>query len=230
MLSLGLSLTSVAVRGGGGVAPWHPTDLTGLVALYDISDLSTLFVERTGASASTPSSVDGVVGTVLDPILRSAGGLYWLECDGVDDGMAFTAVSPAMVAVSTLCASSPPSLATLLGRAAGSDANSVRLNNATATYRAVGNSADGADFVTTVGETRVNGDVGFSFTFDVAHVVTATRGEATPEDIGVFGLAATLSRYWKGNYYQIVLLSTPATGDDLSNLVTYLGAKAGLTL
>lgn len=86
---------------GGEASPFDPTKLPNLVALYDISDLSTLFVERTGASASTPASVNGVVGTVLDlsgngnhatapsdaarPILRESNGLYWLEGDGVDD-------------------------------------------------------------------------------------------------------------------------------------------------
>lgn len=83
------------------VESFHPTDLTGLVALYDISDLTSLKVERTGASASTPASVGGVVGTVLDlsgkgrhliaasdaarSVLRSGAGLYRLESDGVDD-------------------------------------------------------------------------------------------------------------------------------------------------
>src|SRR5690606_34059523 len=82
---------------------FHPTQLPGLVALYDISDLSSLFVERTGASASTPASIDGVVGTVLDlsgngyhltassdaarPLLRQSGGLYSVEFDGTDDSL-----------------------------------------------------------------------------------------------------------------------------------------------
>lgn len=83
------------------VRSFHPRQLDGLVALYDISDLSKLFEERTGASATTPASVDGVVGTALDlsgnghhltatsdaarPLLKSEGGRFWLEFDGVDD-------------------------------------------------------------------------------------------------------------------------------------------------
>jgi len=35
-------------------------------ALYDPSDLSTLYQQRTGAAATTPSAVGGVVGTMLD--------------------------------------------------------------------------------------------------------------------------------------------------------------------
>lgn len=91
----------VLLNSARAIPAFHPTDLTGLVALYDISDLSTLKVERTGASATTPSSVDGVVGTDLDlsgnayhmaagsdaarPLLKTSGGLYWLQPDGVDD-------------------------------------------------------------------------------------------------------------------------------------------------
>jgi hypothetical protein len=72
----------------------------------DPSDLSTLFQERTGASATTPSVVDGVVGSMRDkgsaavwwtapsdaarPILRNSGVLYWLEFDGGDDGLSTT--------------------------------------------------------------------------------------------------------------------------------------------
>jgi lysophospholipase L1-like esterase len=79
----------------------------------DPSDLSTLFQERTGASATTPSVVDGPVGSMHDksangiwltapsdsarPTLRNSGLLYWLEFDGVDDRLdssAFTYPQP----------------------------------------------------------------------------------------------------------------------------------------
>lgn len=71
---------------------------------FDPSDTATLFVERTGASATTPASINGPVGTMLDkhgtrhatapsdaarPILRQSGGLHYLEFDGVDDCFAY---------------------------------------------------------------------------------------------------------------------------------------------
>lgn len=78
-----------------------PRKIPGLVALYNISDLSTLFVERTGASASTPASVDGVIGTIIDlsgagnhitaqsdaarPLLKLDGSTYYGLGDGTDD-------------------------------------------------------------------------------------------------------------------------------------------------
>lgn len=91
---------SPAVIGSGGFSPLSLSPHLWL----DPSDLTTLRQERTGASATTPSVVDGVVGTMLDksgnghhvvapsdaarPILRSSGAMYWLELDGSDDTLA----------------------------------------------------------------------------------------------------------------------------------------------
>lgn len=110
-MRLGLNIGISRRRGGGGSAPapFSPASLFGggaKGAYFDISDLSTLFEERTGASATTPASVDGVVGTVLDksgndnhitapsdaarPILRQAGDLYYLDFDGTNDELQFS--------------------------------------------------------------------------------------------------------------------------------------------
>lgn len=76
-------------------------------AWYDPSDLSTMF---TTAAGSTPASVDGPVGRIEDksgnanhatqataaarPTLRqTAGGLYYLEFDGVDDSLESSAIA-----------------------------------------------------------------------------------------------------------------------------------------
>jgi hypothetical protein len=73
---------------------------------FDPSDLSTLFQERTGAAATTPSAVGEPVGTMLDkgvwghhatapsdaerPLLQQDGnGKYYLLFDGVDDTLTF---------------------------------------------------------------------------------------------------------------------------------------------
>ena len=101
---LGLSATAAARTGppGSNPAPWSPLDLPNTVIWLDPSDLSTLWQETTGASATTPSQVNGVVGTIRDkvggfyltaksdvarPILRKTGELYYLQTDGVDDTM-----------------------------------------------------------------------------------------------------------------------------------------------
>lgn len=74
---------------------------------FDPATLSTMKQERTGASATTPAAVDSPVGSHLNrgslggwatapsdaarPILRSSGGLYWLEFDGTDDCLSWGA-------------------------------------------------------------------------------------------------------------------------------------------
>jgi hypothetical protein len=99
---LGLSASAAAMIGppGSNPAPWSPLDLPNTVIWLDPSDLSTMWQETTGASATTPTQVDGVVGTIKDkaggfyltapsdaarPVLRKVGELYKLEFDGVDD-------------------------------------------------------------------------------------------------------------------------------------------------
>jgi len=100
---IGVGATLFKVPTAYGPAPFSPASLFSNGeegAWYDISDLTTLFEE----DGTTPASVDGVVGKVLDksgngnhlvqttstkcPILRkTAGDLYYLEFDGVDDGL-----------------------------------------------------------------------------------------------------------------------------------------------
>lgn len=86
----------------GGVSYLDQVIALGPAVLYDISQLSSLYADRS-ATPSTPASVDGVVGTILDlsgngnhaiahsdaarPILRQSGNYYYLEPDGVNDGL-----------------------------------------------------------------------------------------------------------------------------------------------
>ncbi|MES0811281.1 hypothetical protein ABLO27_17480 [Roseibium sp. SCPC15] len=99
---LGLSASAAAMIGppGSNPAPWSPLDLPNTAIWLDPSDLSTMWQETTGASATTLAQVDGIVGTIKDkarglyltapsdaarPVLRKVGELYKLEFDGVDD-------------------------------------------------------------------------------------------------------------------------------------------------
>lgn len=95
--------------GGGGGAPVVDPLLAAVLAefgsgevgaVYDNKDLSSFFSD---SAATTPATVNGVVGCLLDkspngfhlrqtttaskPILRQSGDLYYLEFDGVDDFM-----------------------------------------------------------------------------------------------------------------------------------------------
>ncbi len=99
-LGTGLGLS----RGRGGVPAWSPAALfaAGEKGLWiDPSHLASLSSDDAG---TTPATVDGVVGSALDrsgnsytmlqatgsrkPILRQSSDLYYLEHDGVDDGLA----------------------------------------------------------------------------------------------------------------------------------------------
>lgn len=96
---------------GADEPTWTPLDPTTPAAIWlDPSDLSSMWKERTGASATTPAVVDDVVGTILNkgslggyavagtdaarPILRKSGDIYWLEFDGSDDLLALPVAGP----------------------------------------------------------------------------------------------------------------------------------------
>ena len=104
MIGIGATLFKVPTAYGQGFSPASLFSSGEEGAWYDPSDLSTLFEE----DGTTPASVDGPVGKVLDksgngnhliqttetkcPTLRLAGGLYYLEFDGVDDGLQASAI------------------------------------------------------------------------------------------------------------------------------------------
>ena len=104
MIGIGATLFKRAVMGSRGFSPSALFANGEEGVWYDPSDLSTLFEE----DGTTPASVDGPVGKILDksgngnhliqttetkcPTLRLAGGLYYLEFDGVDDGLQASAI------------------------------------------------------------------------------------------------------------------------------------------
>lgn len=94
----GLRLGLHARKAGG----FNPSSLFPAAGLwFDVSDLSTMFTDTSG---TTPAAVDDAVARINDksgngyhatqstegkrPILRESGGLYYLDFDGTDDGMA----------------------------------------------------------------------------------------------------------------------------------------------
>ena len=105
MIGIGATLFKVArTVGSRGFSPAALFASGEEGAWYDPSDLSTLFEE----DGTTPASVNGPVGKILDksgngnhliqttetkcPTLKLASGLYYLEFDGVDDGLQSAAV------------------------------------------------------------------------------------------------------------------------------------------
>ena len=105
MIGIGATLFKVArTVGSRGFSPAALFASGEEGAWYDPSDLSTLFEE----DGTTPASVNGPVGKILDksgngnhliqttetkcPTLKLASGLYYLEFDGVDDGLQSAAI------------------------------------------------------------------------------------------------------------------------------------------
>ncbi len=80
------------------VRAFHPKNLAQAVAVFDYTDPSILFAETTGAAASTPTTLNGMIGTAKDmtgkgghqqapgasngPVLRQSGGRYYAEFNG----------------------------------------------------------------------------------------------------------------------------------------------------
>jgi len=104
MIGIGATLFKRAVMGSRGFSPSALFANGEEGGWYDPSDLTTLFEE----DGTTPASVDGPVGKILDksgngnhliqttetkcPTLRLASGLYYLEFDGIDDGLQAAAI------------------------------------------------------------------------------------------------------------------------------------------
>jgi hypothetical protein len=99
------NFSSLGSFDAGLVPPVTEADIIALItnegALYNISNLSSLFFDRGGAAATTPAVVDGLVGTIKDlgpnarhkvasadtarGTLRFVDGIYYVEMDGIDD-------------------------------------------------------------------------------------------------------------------------------------------------
>lgn len=107
LIRVGTLLSSSVATGEGG-APLGEV-------WVDPSDLSSMRQERTGASATTAAAVGSPVGSIRNrgslggwlvtasdgarPVLRSSGGLYWLEFDGTDDYLRLTAPALDLVTI-----------------------------------------------------------------------------------------------------------------------------------
>ena len=104
MIGIGATLFKRAFMGSRGFSPSALFANGEEGGWYDPSDLTTLFEE----DGTTPASVDGPVGKILDksgngnhliqttetkcPTLKLASGLYYLEFDGIDDGLQAAAI------------------------------------------------------------------------------------------------------------------------------------------
>ena len=114
---ISLSVTNGSVRRGrGGGVPWSPADLPGVIAIYDPSDLSTLYQNAAGTIPVTAANQP--VGRMLDksslgyhmaqsvaagrPTYQTDGTKHWLSFDGVDDSVYFASFNLSNVSYPSL--------------------------------------------------------------------------------------------------------------------------------
>lgn len=224
-------------------------------ALFDLSVANTLYQERTGASATTPSAVGDVVGSMKNlgtaggwaiapsdaarPILRQSGSLYYLETDGVDDEMD----------ISTITLSAPPAVV-VAHRATGGPGVLVsggkyyyQFLTPSGNQRPRFTTASTADYDFLTLDATLNADTILSFRIDADWDCRAQRnGAGAVEIAGASGSGAAVGTtklfaraagtFFQGRTYGIVLATQFALDDaaNLSLVERYLAQKAGITL
>lgn len=156
---------------------------------------------------------------------QTAGGLYYLEWDGVDDGLATAADVSVLTQVWGLTVgSSPPSLSTFMANQA--NIANIKLDSAT-TWRSPTSNADAGDFCFgAAAASRVNGASGVAFTPDVAHVLNQrSNAVSTFSRIG-----RTDSRAAKGYMFGGIVIDRALTAGEQTFAERWCGQKCGVAL
>jgi hypothetical protein len=246
-ISRGIALTIHGQGGGGSV--FSPVSLFAggkLGALYDISDLSTLFSDRS-ATPVTPAVIDGVVGTIKDKsgnsnhaiapsdaargILRNSGPLYWVEMDGTDDAYAVTAVNVTtnMSSVFAFARNAAATHSVGFGKSGGAAPYAWWWFSDNTVYEAMG-VGDSAG----AGSSTATGNFYGTTIRNVTNTVRRRNGvqigtRASPVVGGNFnslGLVGTA--FTAGKIYAAMLVNSELAGADLTNAETWFAARAGL--
>jgi hypothetical protein len=226
-------------------------------ALYIVSQLSSVFQDRS-ATPSTPASVNGPVGTILDlsgnnnhwiagsdakrPILRQSGSLFFLQSDGVSQSMVSTTTWAQGVSSSWVVGIQKQNSGDSIPRIIGSSASSTQFAWTTTDITfSVQNFTSGDGLVTTPLASDAN-----------AHTFTYLRNQPSNSAIirnnGVQIASTTHSvtsitvntnfassgdgtaNFSNYNFFGCILISGVLSGSDLSTAETYIGAQSGLVI
>jgi hypothetical protein len=271
-MRLGLNLGLGAMRGGGGggTPPFSPASLFASGeegAWYDINPAYCF----TDTSRTTNAEIGDAVAAVEDrsgngnhatqttaaarPILRqTGGGLYYLEFDGVDDGMLtpiidFTATDKMSVftAASVASDTSPMFIAELsrsitnadgsFGLVAGTPDADVWRFISKGTAISVANAGNGdldAPYVVSA-LSDISGNSVVVRKNAVSGVETTDdqgTGNYTNDSISICSrdMQLTPQYFLDGNLYGLIVRGAASTTEEISNTETYLAAKSGVTL
>lgn len=233
---------------------WHPNDLASPpLAVWDPAASGSLWQD---AAATTPAGDGDPLGRIDDqsvngndavqstdtkrPLFDTIDGKPWIVCDGVDDGMVFTNVKPAMVAAVVYFPSSGPAnnRYSAFGRAELDDTNNVRTRTDGLWGANVSGLTDANDFVYSDGVTRFNGvaatTIGLiTFPKDAPFIVTTEAGSAgsqSSEGLATIGLPSVAGRAWPGRFGRMVLLSALPDAGEYDNLLAWLAEPYGISL
>lgn len=260
MAGLGLSIATIRT-GSGGFSPATLFANSEEGFWYEISDLSTVWEDSAG---TIPASVDGVVGRITDksgrgrhatqattankPTLRSGGGLYWLEWDGFDDGMATASYAFAGAGPHSAAAGFRPATVAAGSRflidadnSVGSRVSQVLLVSA-ATPTTVPFNTSGTTFSETSATISNDTDVVLSQVTNTTAVECFKNG-ASNGNTGVTGTLRTnsntvfigkrhsqASSYLSGRTYILLQLARAFTADERADIEAYCATKSGVTL
>lgn len=234
-LRLGMSLT------GSRFTPAKLFAAGEAGAWYDPSDLSSMWQDSAG---TTPAAVDSPVGKINDksgngnhltqataaarPILRQSGALFYLEFDGVDDGLA-SAAGRTWAATSDFCVALEAQTDTTwvtawdVGNAAGEYLGAVENGSSSSTYSAIGTPTNVVDGATVGTNTR---DVLYDAIGTTARVLEVQDAAMA---FGTLGLGNYAAYQFGGRIYGIVI-HPAATAAKRASLRTWLAAKQGRVL
>lgn len=233
-----------------GGAAFNPASLfaSGEVgAVYDFSNLSTLFEERT-AGGTTPSSVNGVIGTVRDlsglgnhwvavsdaarPLLKLSGGVYYADADGIDDRM--TATIAMTLPVTRLSCIRQATWSTGERILYGGVANSfLGQNNSTpqiaifnATWGAVNGNASVGAFAVVAEQFGTSGTTGASLQVNNTTATTHTGTYSNHTMISTSDGASPGDI----DYAAVIIINRALTAEELTNCKAWLAQRGGVTL
>lgn len=216
-------------------------------AVYDFSNLSTLYQEI-AAGGTTPSSVNGVIGTARDlsglgnhwvapidaarPMLRLSSGIYYADTDGVDDRM--TATVAMALPVTRVSCIRQPAWSTGERIFHGGVGNSyLGQNNSTpqiahfnATWGALNGNAAVGTFVIVSEQFGTSGTSGTSLQ---VNNTTATTHTGTYSNHTTISMSDGAS-FGDIDYVAVIVINRALTAGELTNCKTWLATRGGVTL
>ena len=263
-LGIGIGLTAVRRRGGAQII-FDPATLFASGeqgAWYDPSDLSTMFTNTAG---TTLAAVDDPVARINDksgrgnhatqgtvakrPILRqTAGGLYYLEFDGVDDEIQPPLdVQGAVDSDNTVCAAIRPisgsNFPAFMSSTTGTTRFGIQITFAGTSETPIFNvraiegnvpvqaasSFTDSDLILSGNWVRSTGTT--TAWFNRTDTGTDTATEPSDKNYGsLYRIGSSGSNFYAGRMYGLLMVDRVLSQSDREGLEDYFAAKSGVTL